>query len=63
VLSVDGPGEYASYAGGPGNQSVGIACPPYGTNAQHTYTITAKGPNGPDATKTITYSINTIPMM
>jgi hypothetical protein len=61
VLSVDGPGEYASYGGGSGGASVGIACPPAGNNAQHTYTITAKGPNGPDAVRTITYSINTVP--
>jgi hypothetical protein len=61
VLSVDGPGAYGTY-GPSGSQSVGIACPTQGTSAQHTYTITAKGPNGPDASQTITYSINTIPI-
>ncbi len=61
VLSVDGPGAYATYNTSSGSQALTPGCPPAGNNVQHTYTITAKGPNGPDAVKTITYSINTVP--
>jgi hypothetical protein len=61
VLSVDGPGAYNTYNSSSGSEVLTPACPPAGTNAQHTYTITAKGPNGPDAVRTITYSLNTVP--
>jgi hypothetical protein len=61
VLSVDGPGAFQTYNSSSGSETLTPACPPAGSNAQHTYTITAKGPNGPDATKTINYSLNTVP--
>jgi cytoskeletal protein RodZ len=61
VLSVDGAGAYNTYNSSSGSEVLTPACPAPGTSAQHTYTITAKGPNGPDAVRTITYSLNTIP--
>ena len=56
VLSVDGPGPYGTY-GPSGSQTLNVAC----QQAQHTYTITAKGPGG-EASKTITFNVQVIPI-
>jgi hypothetical protein len=54
VLSVDGPGEYGTY-GAAASVNFSFGC---SGSQTHTFMITAKGPNGPDATRTISFTIN-----
>ncbi len=54
VLSIDGSGAYGTY-GPSASQALTLGC---SGSQSHTYMITASGPNGPNATRTISFTLN-----